>query len=308
METTFDRQTVLHKTHYGIEIYSHIIRRLYPGEIVMHIKGRDCGVIRNPFKDGEKTLKVWTEKLDPDAELSDEIAMHKDLSGTIPDGNAMDFAKLYYGQSGQELLATLNREMHLNLDPRESGIQIHARKVSVGPKFSFFKSPITNTVPYKSITIRDTYNYIIGNYARSRTQELRMIQDKKRARLFKSSRFDYVTFSGEFDVRSNTTAKSESGLLCLDFDHVAPLEDLFTSLLKDEYFETALLFRSPSGDGIKWVIELERGELSHSDYYRAVENYILDQYKIQVDNSGKEISRACFLPYDPNAYINPNYR
>lgn len=39
----------------------------------------------------------------------------------------------------------------------------------------------------------------------------------------------------------------------------------------------------------------------------AIANYIKEVYKLEVDKSGKDIPRACFLPFDPEAYINPKY-
>ena len=160
-------------------------------------------------------------------------------------------------------------------------------------------------MPIKSIYIG--YDLLVGHYAKEKTETLRSFDDKKRARLYKSANFDYVTFCGEFDIRSNNSVKSVSGLLCIDFDHVAELEVLFSKLLKDDYFNTVLLFRSPSGDGLKWVIEIPPSDLPHPDFFRAIENYIFKVYGIKIDGSGKDISRACFLCHDPNAYINPNY-
>lgn len=161
MEKTFDRSAVLRKTNWGIDIYAHILRRFYPGEVVMKVTGRDCGIVRNPFAGGVQSLHVWFAKNDPKAHLSDETAYHHDENGAIPDGDALDFAALYYHQSGQELLATLNREMYLHLDAEHSqyaGPQ--TAHVDKGPKFSFFKAPITNKFPLKSITLLDAYNYI----------------------------------------------------------------------------------------------------------------------------------------------------
>ena len=240
--------------------------------------------------------------------MQEETAYHKDQFGAIPDGTALDFAELYYKQSGQELLNTLNREMYLNLDKeRTQYSNTPASDIDRGPKFSFFKAPIQNTKSHKSITIKDAYNYIVGHYAKEKTETLRSFDDKKRARLYKSANFDYVTFCGEFDIRSNNSVKSVSGLLCIDFDHIVELEVLFSKLLKDDYFNTVLLFRSPSGDGLKWVIEIPPSDLPHPDFFRAIENYIFKVYGIKIDGSGKDISRACFLCHDPNAYINPNY-
>ena len=309
MEKTIDRKTVLQNTLWGADIYCHILRKFYPEETVMKISGRDCGIVRNPFAGGERTLKMDIVKLNPELKLSDELARHHDLGDAIPDGDALDFASLYYHQTGQELLMTLNREMNLRLDGgnRQYG-NIHKIQVHKGSRFSFFKAPISNTRPYKSITVADAWNYITGNYAEKATRTLRSISDSSRARLYKAANFNYVTFSGEFTSRSNACCTTESGLLCIDFDHLADVEGLFPRLLSDRYFETALLFRSPSGDGLKWIMEISRGDKPHNEYFRAVSNYIKKTYGIEPDNSGKDIARACFLPYDPNAFINPNYR
>ena len=308
MEKTIDKQTLLKKTMWGVDIYAHILRKFYPDEAVIKVVGRDCGICKNPFAGGARTLHIWFERNNPVGRLSEETAYHKDQFGAIPDGTALDFAELYYNQSGQELLNTLNREMYLNLDKeRTQYSNTPASDIDRGPKFSFFKAPIQNTKSHKSITIKDAYNYIVGHYAKEKTETLRSFDDKKRARLYKSANFDYVTFCGEFDIRSNNSVKSVSGLLCIDFDHIVELEVLFSKLLNDESFNTVLLFRSPSGDGLKWVIEIPPSDLPHPDFFRAIENYIFKVYGIKIDGSGKDISRACFLCHDPNAYINPNY-
>jgi len=309
MEKTINRESVLRKTNWGVDIYAHILRKYYPGELVMKVTGRDCGIVRNPFAGGVQTLHIWFAKNDPDAKLSDETAFHKDQFGAIPDGDALDFAELYYHQSGQELLETLNREMYLHLD--HDSAQYGTAKtghVDRGPKFSFYKSPISNIHPFKSITISDAYNYIAGPYAKKETEMLRSIKDVKQARIYKAANFNYATFCGEFKERNNACIISDSSLLCVDFDHVTDIERLFKQLLDDQAFETALLFRSPSGDGLKWIIEIDKGNLPHDQFFKAVERYILKTYGIQIDKSGKDISRACFLCYDPQAYINPNYR
>lgn len=95
-----------------------------------------------------------------------------------------------------------------------------------------------------------------------------------------------------------------SGLLCLDFDHVQRLEDLFLALKNDPQLKTRLLFRSPSGDGLKWIIEIDLTKCDHAQWFRAVANNVFKTYHVPVDQSGKDICRACFLPWDPKAYLN----
>lgn len=96
-----------------------------------------------------------------------------------------------------------------------------------------------------------------------------------------------------------------SGLLAVDFDHLTNLQEVRQLLLADEYFDTQLLFVSPSGDGLKWIIPIDTSQIPHGEYFAAVANYILQTYGIEVDKSGRDVSRACFLVHDPNAFINP---
>ncbi len=320
-----DKQQILNKTHHGTGIYAHILRRYYPDEVVMHISGRDCGLCRNPFTGGSNTLHVWIHKTDPGNSLSPEYAVHHDNSGTIPDGDAFDFAALHYKQSGDELLATINNQLNLHIgEPsrwyNRANNACHTKnnteKNSNANLFSFFKSPITNTKPYKAISPGDAYNYIVGDIAKERTERLRhLLADtlhetsrQQNPRVFKATNFDYCTFSGIFQSRSDKALIRHSGLLCVDFDHLNSVETLFKRLLNDEYFDTQLLFRSPSGDGLKWIIKIDISHYSHSEWFRAVAKYISQTYNVEVDKSGKDISRACFLPHDPQAFINPLYK
>jgi hypothetical protein len=93
-------------------------------------------------------------------------------------------------------------------------------------------------------------------------------------------------------------------MLCVDFDHIK-VDKLRFQLLNDEYFDTLLLFRSPSGDGLKWIIPIDVTQATHRNYFLSVSNYLKATYNVEADKSGKDLSRACFLPHDPQAYINP---
>lgn len=110
------REAILNKTHYGTTIYSHILRKYYPGENGLTIIGRDCGITRNPFNDNKKTLHVWIEKEDVLHTVFDkENAHHEDSENAIHSGDAFDFAELHYKQQGNELLQTINKDMHLRI-------------------------------------------------------------------------------------------------------------------------------------------------------------------------------------------------
>ena len=321
------------KTHYGIGIYAHILRSYYPDQTVLSLLGRACLPTKNPFNADKPTLNIFIYKDNVlENALNKEFARHSDSENAIPAGDPFDFAELHYKQSGDALLQTINKKMNLNIGEKFNFHGNNKKSVSVsetqqskslpfgevgGAFFSFFKAPVRNTIPHKSISLLDAYNYIVGDYAKQRTEKLRGIKDQKQARQFKASTFDYCTFSGMFQTRNDKALISHSGLLCIDFDHLQSVDLLRKQLLQDEYFETQLLFVSPSGDGIKWIISIsppvgettfgvsQLGGFSHSNYFAAVANYILQTYGVEVDKSGRDISRACFLPHDPQAYINP---
>lgn len=337
------KEAILSKTHYGIGIYAHILRLYYPGETVLSLSGRTCSPTKNPFNADKSTLNIFIEKetvlgnvldkefscqreqnsnsfgvLSSAAENArSEFARHSDSENAIPAGDAFDFAELHYKQSGDELLQTLNRDMNLHIgenwsfySQKKTVIKTTKNEVAqVNNKkafaLSFFKAPIKNTIPHKTVSLVQVYNAITGEYYKQHTEKLRSISDVVQARKYKAANFDYCTFSGVFTARNDKSLVTHSELMCIDFDHVQNLDTLRQALLADEYFDTQLLFVSPSGDGLKWIIEIDTRKAPHGEYFASVANYIIQTYSVEVDKSGKDISRACFLPFDPNAFINP---
>ena len=142
--------------------------------------------------------------------------------------------------------------------------------MQLAPSFSFFKAPVTNKTPHKSITLLDAWNYVAGHYAQAETEKLRSIEDKDAERKVQGGHFAYCTFSGVFSERANDKLVEHSGYLCLDFDHVKDIDALKRMLLDDPYFETELMFRSPSGDGLKWIVKINVALMPHPDYFRSV--------------------------------------
>jgi len=317
-----NKQQILSKTNYGLLIYSHILQKYYPNQTVLSLSGRTCSPTKNPFNADKPTLNISIFKENVLGNAMDrEFARHEDNENAIPAGDAFDFAELHYKQSGAELLQIINKEMNLHVGEKFSFYGSNQKNVSIteplqpkslpfwevgGALFSFFKAPVRNTIPHKSICLLDAYNYIVGEYAKQRTEKLRTITDPKQARQYKATNFDYCTFSGMFTTRNDKALVNHSCLLCVDFDHLQNVDLLRNQLLQDEYFETQLLFVSPSGDGLKWIISIDAAKTSHGEFFAAVANYILQTYKVEVDKSGRDISRACFLAYDPNAFIHPN--
>jgi hypothetical protein len=170
-------------------------------------------------------------------------------------------------------------------------------------RFSFVPKPVTNKRPSREMTLSEVFDYISGPIAKERTAQLRAMTDKNARRTLKSREFDYVTFSGLFSYGSDNSLLQHSGLMCLDFDDLENTTSCKEVLLADPYFETQLLFTSPSGNGVKWVIDIDLREGDHREWFTAIRNYLFQTYRLQADPSGINVSRACFLPHDPEAYI-----
>ena len=291
MEIT--KSQILNKTNYGLNIYALILRRYFPGKTVIKVSKNTCVPTRNPFNNNETTLLISKDG---------STFNYSDTSKSNFKGDPFDFAKLHFKQDGQELLQTLNQELKLHLNEEN-----HKPFTDPSPQFSYFKKPILNTIPSHSSNLLEIFHLIRGKQFQESTKHLQSIKDKKAARKYKAHNFDYVTFSGTFNKRSNKNLLQHSGLITIDFDDIENIQDLKEKLLSDEYFTTELLFTSPSGNGIKWIIPIELAEASHTDYFKAISNYINQTYKVNVDESGKDIARACFLCHDKDVYINPKY-
>ena len=175
-------------------------------------------------------------------------------------------------------------------------------------KVSYLNPPVTNTKPTKSLTIVDVYRTIIEDPTLPTiTKKLRSIKDKDERKQFKSTYFPSVLFGGTFKKRGIDGLETPSNLLIVDLDDLGTLkevEKLKETLSQDKTLDPVLLFVSPSGNGLKVVVNIGQKIKGDEDFkrsFKAVKNYLKKTYSLEVDESGKDISRGCFLPYDKNA-------
>lgn len=175
--------------------------------------------------------------------------------------------------------------------------------------FSYFTAPICrkDVTPTKEVTIEEVYEYIRGDAAKDRTVHLRTLTDKKERNKSKRDSLDYATFSGTFSNRREDGLIRHSGLICLDIDHIGPTEQVEMMKIKvaaDNDIPVVLAFTSPSGDGMKIVVKADiQTPSDHKTAFIALADFFKQKYGLPVDPSGKDVCRACFLPYDPNAIL-----
>lgn len=304
-----NKQMILDKTHSGLTIYAHILRQFYPNEQVLKLCGRVCAPTKNPYKAHKQTLVIEEKLVD-----QKPVFCFRDMEDPNFNGDVFQFVTLYTNLNESGVLQYIIDQLHLNKPlkfyndglPDVEVVNAGLQTTLPTPKFSYFRAPVTNTSPLKEVSISDVH-FLIKNQFHEQTSQLRSINDKKEARKYKAQYFDYVCFSGLFKKRTDTALIKHSDLLAIDFDHVADVSTLKHLLIEDDLFNTEIIFTSPSGDGLKWVIGIDTTQFTHQQWFQAVQNYIEHTYKVKVDNAGKDISRACFLPHDPDIFIHPKY-
>lgn len=178
----------------------------------------------------------------------------------------------------------------------------HMTTVATTGCFSIFRPPITNIRPYDNISLKDVYSMISSDAFSTETLHLRGLTEKNEARTFKSERFNYATFAGTFSKRSDNSLIERSGLICIDIDHISDIQDIKYKII--DLLQPALMFVSPSGDGLKVIYQVNINDGDHADYFDAICRFFKRELGISIDSAGKDVSRACFLPYDPDAIYN----
>ncbi|MFA5596707.1 MAG: BT4734/BF3469 family protein [Pusillimonas sp.] len=114
-----------------------------------------------------------------------------------------------------------------------------------------------------------------------------------------------AVFQGTFvPARLKENIQASSGLMILDFDHLTGAEsEEIREKLRDCPFIFAA-WRSPR-NGAK---ALARVDFSNDEEfkaaYRAIAAYLQTEFSLEIDPTGKDVSRGCFTSADPNLWTN----
>ena len=189
--------------------------------------------------------------------------------------------------------------------------ELDTTSLLTSPRFSYYLGGITTTTPYAAITPLQLYMVLTSDRHRGRTEALRAapVGSPQRAELKKG--LDYVTPAGTFTRRANNARDTTSGMLVVDIDHVPDVAAARAALLADALLADALvlLFTSPSGDGLKVFVRTDPAA-AHLDNFWAWYDYLGRTYTglgLVPDKAGKDVARACFVPYAPDAWLAPAY-
>jgi len=116
-----------------------------------------------------------------------------------------------------------------------------------------------------------------------------------------------VTFCGTFkNGRKLENLDVYSNIMILDIDHIdlSNTDNIKEKLTNDNYIYSVWL--SPSNEGLKALVKINGTPKEHKSSFNSLKEYFKTKYDIELDNSGCDITRLCFVSWDENLYLNTN--
>jgi hypothetical protein len=104
-----------------------------------------------------------------------------------------------------------------------------------------------------------------------------------------------VTPSGSFSERKVDCLRKHSGFIAIDIDNLDDPAATKERIGANPYFYS--VFISISGNGLCLIIKIDGTR--HLDAFNGIAAYLYNEYQLIVDQSGKDVSRARFVSYDP---------
>lgn len=129
----------------------------------------------------------------------------------------------------------------------------------------------------------------------------------------KKKKLPVATFCANFNDSSRTkeNLNNYNSLMIIDIDDIGleNVKNVFELLSSDIYLFA--LWLSPSGNGIKGLIQISFEEninsneidIWHYSAFAKISSYFKEKYQIDLDQSGKDFTRLCFISQDDNIVI-----
>lgn len=150
----------------------------------------------------------------------------------------------------------------------------------------------------------------LGEDFRSNDRIRAMVEKARASDDYGSAKRELPAFTpaGLFSRRNAGGLISHMGRIVIDIDGLESLDE--ARRLRDEIAEresTCMAFVSPSGLGVKSIVgiwPIPRSADQHTAAWLQIARLYERRFGFPVDQSGKDVSRLCFVTHDPEAYSN----
>ncbi|MFV0220714.1 DUF5906 domain-containing protein [Empedobacter falsenii] len=173
-------------------------------------------------------------------------------------------------------------------------------------KFTLFQNfnEVINTVPIEQIVTEikeGTYKSQILYLRKSLEQGKMEPYEKAKKSLLAFT--PSATFKGG---RKLDYLQHYNQVIVLDIDKVEKNKLAEIKQKATELSTTLVAFISPSNNGLKLFIKVSTNQDEHKNTYNIIKEFYEKELEIEIDKSGKDITRLCFYSFDPEIYFNPN--
>lgn len=158
---------------------------------------------------------------------------------------------------------------------------------------------IKETIPSQSIPLDIFLDYIQRGHWQDDVLRIRVIKDKE-ARQEAKKTVPYVTLSGEFSERNVGGLIRHSGFIAIDLDNLEDPEDTKSFLCIDPHVYAC--FTSISNTGLCVIFRINPEK--HLESFLGLQQYLAETYGQVVDVTGKDVSRARYVSWDQDLYLN----
>ncbi|GGC89219.1 hypothetical protein GCM10011508_15640 [Flavobacterium lutivivi] len=97
-----------------------------------------------------------------------------------------------------------------------------------------------------------------------------------------------------------------SKFIILDIDKLSTNDLQKSKSIAAQSEFTYACFISPSGNGLKILVKIDTPKTEHKETFLKVQAHYESILKLEIDKSGKDLTRLCFYSWDENLYLNEN--
>ncbi len=173
---------------------------------------------------------------------------------------------------------------------------------------SVFKN-VTDTTPTEELPVLQALYQINNGTHRHLVEPLRKLVAQGNTESYSEAKRKLPAFTpcGTFNgTRKAENLKTYSGFVILDIDKLSAEQ---VQQVKEKVSASPLTFScfiSPSGIGLKILVRVKSKPEEHALAFNQLKQRFEQLAEVEIDKSGKDLSRLCFFSYDSRIHINEN--
>ena len=144
-----------------------------------------------------------------------------------------------------------------------------------------------------------------GTYKKQVLKCRELYEDSKKEYDIEKTKLPAFTFNGVFkETRKGENLTSYSKIMVLDIDKLSAdeIDDIKSEVERIDY--TLAVAISPSGRGLKIFVKTTANKETHKVTFERLAEYYQNIIDCEIDQSGKDLARLCFMTFDTSIYTN----